>query len=95
MRERCAACAPHHGFDSAGDEEASSSPRLFVSSWGREATEQRKEEHEDFVTYSTQNAAATQLIEKAPQKIFRTDEFLSWTCVAEGGRLDRFWSSGR
>merc|ERR1719265_626786 len=34
-----------------------------------EATEQRKEEHEDFVTYSTQNNAATQLIEKAKNRL--------------------------
>merc|ERR1719453_1715437 len=34
-----------------------------------EATEQRKEEHEDFVTYSTQNGAATQLIEKAKNRL--------------------------
>jgi len=34
-----------------------------------EATEQRKEEHEDFVTFSTQSDAATQLIEKAKNKL--------------------------
>merc|ERR1719482_1898394 len=34
-----------------------------------DATEQRKEEHEDFVTYSTQNNAATQLIEKAKNRL--------------------------
>ena len=34
-----------------------------------DATEQRKEEHEDFVTYSTQNSAATQLIEKAKNRL--------------------------
>merc|ERR550537_360493 len=30
-----------------------------------EATEQRKEEHEDFITFQTENNAAVQLIEKA------------------------------
>merc|ERR550514_794295 len=34
-----------------------------------EATEQRKAEHEDFVTSSTQNNAATQLIEKAKNRL--------------------------
>merc|ERR1719389_197340 len=34
-----------------------------------EATEQRKEEHEDFTTYSAQNNAATQLIEKAKNRL--------------------------
>jgi len=36
-----------------------------------EATEQRKEEHADFVTYSTQNGAATQLIEKAKNRLHK------------------------
>merc|ERR1719473_2623027 len=36
-----------------------------------EATEQRKEEHEDFTTYSAQNNAATQLIEKAKNRMVK------------------------
>merc|ERR1719454_2171532 len=34
-----------------------------------EATEQRKEEHEDFLTFQTENNAALQLIEKAKNKL--------------------------
>ena len=33
-----------------------------------EATEQRKEEHEDFITFQTENNAAVQLIEKAKNR---------------------------
>merc|ERR1719353_2829258 len=36
-----------------------------------EATEQRKEEHEDFITFQTENNAAVQLIEKAKNKLFK------------------------
>merc|ERR1719426_369817 len=36
-----------------------------------EATEQRKEEHAEFVTFQTQNGAALQLIEKAKNKLFK------------------------
>merc|ERR1719183_1075499 len=36
-----------------------------------EATEQRKEEHEEFITFQTQNSAALQLIEKAKNKLFK------------------------
>merc|ERR1719453_1348643 len=36
-----------------------------------EATEDRKEEHEDFVTYSSQSNAATQLIEKAKNRLVK------------------------
>merc|ERR1719240_75702 len=36
-----------------------------------EATEQRKEEHGEFVTFQTQNNAAVQLIEKAKNKLFK------------------------
>merc|ERR1719272_2335052 len=34
-----------------------------------DATEQRKEEHEDFVTFSAQSSAASQLIEKAKNRL--------------------------
>merc|ERR1719171_3006064 len=36
-----------------------------------EATEQRKEEHEDFITFQTENNAAVQLIEKAKNRLFK------------------------
>merc|ERR1719258_774213 len=36
-----------------------------------EATEQRKEEHEDFITFETENNAAVQLIEKAKNPLFK------------------------
>jgi len=36
-----------------------------------EATEQRKEEHSDFMTYQTQSNAATQLIEKAKNRMVK------------------------
>merc|ERR1719271_992195 len=36
-----------------------------------EATEQRKEEHAEFITFQTQNSAALQLIEKAKNKLFK------------------------
>merc|ERR1719353_2328048 len=36
-----------------------------------EATEQRKEEHEDFITFQTENNAAVQLIEKANNRLFK------------------------
>merc|ERR1719478_1760762 len=36
-----------------------------------EATEQRKEEHEEFITFQTENNAALQLIEKAKNKLFK------------------------
>merc|ERR1719271_1615638 len=36
-----------------------------------EATEQRKGEHEEFITFQTQNSAALQLIEKAKNKLFK------------------------
>merc|ERR1719487_2651434 len=36
-----------------------------------EATEQRKEEHGEFITFQTQNSAALQLIEKAKNKLFK------------------------
>jgi chromosome segregation ATPase len=36
-----------------------------------EATEQRKEEHAEFVIFQTQNGAALQLIEKAKNKLFK------------------------
>merc|ERR550514_1389461 len=36
-----------------------------------EATEQRKEEHSDFVTYQTQSGAAVQLIEKAKNRMVK------------------------
>merc|ERR1719201_334707 len=36
-----------------------------------EATEQRKEEHAEFVIFQTQNGAAFQLIEKAKNKLFK------------------------
>merc|ERR1719163_2309793 len=36
-----------------------------------EATEQRKEEHEEFITFQTENNAAVQLIEKAKNKLFK------------------------
>merc|ERR1719352_465608 len=36
-----------------------------------EATDQRKEEHEDFITFQTENNAAVQLIEKAKNKLFK------------------------
>merc|ERR1719281_1600642 len=36
-----------------------------------EATEQRKEEHEEFITFQTENGAALQLIEKAKNKLFK------------------------
>ena len=38
-----------------------------------EATEQRKEEHEEFITFQTQNSAALQLIEKAKNKLSSSD----------------------
>merc|ERR1719235_369434 len=36
-----------------------------------EATEQRKEEHGEFITFQTENGAAVQLIEKAKNKLFK------------------------
>merc|ERR1719456_282532 len=36
-----------------------------------EATEQRKEEHAEFITFQTENGAALQLIEKAKNKLFK------------------------
>merc|ERR1719218_151916 len=36
-----------------------------------EATEQRKEEHGEFITFQTENGAALQLIEKAKNKLFK------------------------
>merc|ERR1719387_296607 len=36
-----------------------------------EATEQRKEEHGEFITFQTENNAALQLIEKAKNKLFK------------------------
>merc|ERR1719217_1061748 len=36
-----------------------------------EATEQRKDEHEDFITFQTENNAAVQLIEKAKNRLFK------------------------
>merc|ERR1719161_3095878 len=36
-----------------------------------EATEQRKEEHAEFITFQTENNAALQLIEKAKNKLFK------------------------
>merc|ERR1719389_1653795 len=36
-----------------------------------EATENRKEEHEEFITFQTENGAAVQLIEKAKNKLFK------------------------
>merc|ERR1719311_1944177 len=36
-----------------------------------EATEQRKEEHEEFITFQTENNAALQLIEKAKNRLFK------------------------
>ena len=36
-----------------------------------EATEQRKEEHEDFITFQTENNAAVQLIEKAKNRLLK------------------------
>merc|ERR1719321_1161927 len=36
-----------------------------------EATEQRKEEHTEFITFQTENNAALQLIEKAKNKLFK------------------------
>merc|ERR1719262_761490 len=36
-----------------------------------EATEQRKEEHGDFLTFQTENSAAVQLIEKAKNRLFK------------------------
>merc|ERR1719407_105672 len=36
-----------------------------------EATEQRKEEHADFLTFQTENNAAVQLIEKAKNRLFK------------------------
>merc|ERR1719395_383861 len=36
-----------------------------------EVTEQRKEEHGEFITFQTQNSAALQLIEKAKNKLFK------------------------
>merc|ERR1719146_515238 len=36
-----------------------------------EATEQRKEEHEDFITFQTENNAAVQLTEKAKNRLFK------------------------
>merc|ERR1719253_710813 len=36
-----------------------------------EATEQRKEEHEDFITFQTENNAALQLIEKAKNRLYK------------------------
>merc|ERR1719487_266070 len=36
-----------------------------------EATEQRKEEHGEFITFQTQNSAALQLIEKSKNKLFK------------------------
>merc|ERR1719460_3215725 len=38
---------------------------------GKEATEQRKEEHGEFITFQTENNAALQLIEKAKNKLFK------------------------
>ena len=42
-----------------------------------EATEQRKEEHEEFITFQTQNSAALQLIEKAKNKLSFSDACFS------------------
>merc|ERR1719379_252817 len=36
-----------------------------------EATEQRKEEHGEFITFQTENGAAVQLIEKAKNKLYK------------------------
>merc|ERR1719333_2024917 len=36
-----------------------------------EATEQRKDEHGEFITFQTENGAALQLIEKAKNKLFK------------------------
>merc|ERR1719224_259476 len=36
-----------------------------------EATEQRKDEHAEFITFQTENGAALQLIEKAKNKLFK------------------------
>merc|ERR1719428_1563782 len=36
-----------------------------------EATEQRKEEHSEFITFQTENNAALQLIEKAKNRLFK------------------------
>merc|ERR1719197_993067 len=36
-----------------------------------EATEQRKEEHGEFLTFQTENSAAVQLIEKAKNRLFK------------------------
>merc|ERR1719405_149672 len=36
-----------------------------------EATEQRKEEHGEFITFQTENGAALQLIEKAKNKLYK------------------------
>ena len=38
-----------------------------------EATEQRKEEHGEFITFQTENNAALQLIEKAKNKLSSSD----------------------
>merc|ERR1719253_508277 len=49
-----------------------------------EATEQRKEEHEEFITFQTQNSAALQLIEKATNKELTDEERI----LAASGRSD-------
>merc|ERR1719281_850051 len=36
-----------------------------------EATEQRKEEHEEFLTFQTENNAALELIDKAKNRLFK------------------------
>ena len=50
-----------------------------------EATEQRKEEHEEFITFQTQNSAALQLIEKAKNKLSFSDACFSSSAARRAG----------